>query len=109
MSTVEKDAYSHEIIGFGFWAGDEQIPEATFYSYTFPLPDGIVKELLKPATAAWSEYNGSTMALLSYESLLKESDPKQALLDFLESAYQAGAKLANWPIEDFRVPPLEEL
>jgi hypothetical protein len=108
-SIVEKDAYSHEVISFGFWAGNELVPEATFFSYTFPLPAGIEKEPIKPAAAGWADYNGSPMALLTYENLLKEPDPKQALLDFLESTYQAGAKLANWPIEEFNVPSLEDL
>jgi hypothetical protein len=108
-SIVEKDSYSHEVISFGFWAGDDILREATFYSYTFPLPENIDKEPLKPTNAAWKEYNGSPMALFSYANLLKEPDPKQALLDFLESGYKAGAKLANWPIEELRVPPLEEL
>ena len=108
-SIVEKDAYSHEIIGFGFWPGDDVVREATFYSYTYPLPAGIDKEPLKPETAEWMEYNGSPMAFFTYENLLKEPDPKIALLDFLESAYQAGAKLANWPVADWKVPPLEDL
>ena len=108
-SIVEKDAYSHEVISFGFWAGDDVVREPAFYSYTFPLPAGIEKEKLEPAAAKWVESNGSPMAYLSYEALRKESDPKQALLAFLESAYQAGAKLANWPVEEMQVPALEEL
>jgi hypothetical protein len=109
MSTVEKDAYSHEVIAFGFWPGDDIVREAAFYSYAFPLPPDITKEPLQPASAEWIQSNGSPMAFLTYENLLKEPEPKKALLDFLESAYQAGAKLANWPIEELRVPPLTEL
>lgn len=108
-NVVEKDAYSHELISFGFWAGDDVVREPAFYSYTFPLPEGIEKQPLKPAAAKWVESNGSPMAYLSYEALRQESDPKKALLDFLESAYLAGAKLAKWPIEEWTVPPLEEL
>lgn len=108
-SEVEKDAYSHEIIAFGFWAGDEIVREATFFSYTYPLPPGIEKEPLIPASAKWTEYNGSPMAFLSYENFRKQPDPKKALLAFMESAYQAGAKLANWPVDEFKVPPLENL
>ncbi|MFC5271658.1 DUF5996 family protein [Adhaeribacter terreus] len=109
MSIVEKDAYSHETMAFGFWPGDDVVREAAFYSYIFPLPSGIENEKLEPETAKWQLSNGSPMAFLSYENFRKQPDPKQALLDFLESAYLAGAKLAGWPIEELRVPPLNEL
>jgi hypothetical protein len=34
------------------------------------------------------------------------NSPKDTLLGFLESAYLAGAKTANWNIEDFRAQPV---
>ncbi|WP_370627187.1 DUF5996 family protein [Pontibacter sp. HSC-14F20] len=102
-SLVERNAYSHEVISFGFWPGDDKVQFPAFYSYTYPSPEGIDKEPLKPKTASWVDSNGSPMALLPYEDLRKEENPRQALLHFLESAYQAGAKLADWPIEDLKV------
>lgn len=105
----DKDAYSHEVISFGFWAGDDQVQEPAFYSYTYPSPEGIDKEKLEPASAAWVDSNGSPMAFLSFENLRKEEDPRTALLNFLESAYQAGAKLAEWDTEHLRTVDLEEL
>jgi hypothetical protein len=35
-----------------------------------------------------------------YEDVRKSASPKEVLLDFLESAYQAGAKTAGWDVED---------
>lgn len=105
----DKDAYTHECISFGFWAGDENVPEPAFYSYTYPSPNVIDKEVIKPASAEWVESNGSPMAILKYKNLLNSKTPRQDLLSFLESTYQAGAKKANWDIEKFRVPDLEEL
>ena len=46
------------------------------------------------------------MALLMYDDLRKADSPKDALLEFLESAYQAGAKTAGWEIEEFRAVPV---
>jgi len=109
MTTVEKDAYSHETMAFGFWPGDDTVREAAFYSYIAPLPAGLENEPLQPAAARWAISNGSPMAFLSYNDLRKTSDPKQTLLDFLESAYLAGAKLANWPIKEWQVPSLKDL
>ncbi|MEH0156201.1 DUF5996 family protein [Limibacter armeniacum] len=108
-STADKDAYSHEVISFGFWAGDDNMTEPAFYAYTYPSPEGLEKAPLKPNYAEWIDSNGSPMAILKYHDLLKEKDPTSALLSFLESAYQSGAKLAGWDIDSFTVKKLDEL
>ncbi len=109
MKPADKDAYSHEVISFGFWAGDENIPAPAFYSYTYPAPVGLENEPLQPLSAQWKMSNGSPMALLMYDDLLKEKDPREALLHFFESAYTAGATRAGWNIAEMHVPELAEL
>jgi hypothetical protein len=49
------------------------------------------------------------MALLRYEDVKKSKNPRDTVLDFLESAYQAGAIRASWNIKEFEVPPLNEI
>ena len=105
----DKDAYSHECISFGFWAGDENVKEPAFYSYTFPAPKDLEKKSIKPEKANWVMNNNSPMAVLTYADLAKENSPKKVLLEFLESAYQAGAKLAGWNIKELTVPSLKKL
>ena len=105
----DKDAYSHEAISFGFWAGDDSMQEPAYYSYTYPSPDGLENQPLKPAPAAWADSNGSPMAILRYHDLIQSADPRADLLDFLESAYQAGATLSGWDVEELKVLPLSDL
>jgi hypothetical protein len=105
----DKDAYSHECISFGFWPGDDRVQEPAFYSYTFPNPEGIERQELYPESASWEMSNGSPMAILTYANLRAEENPRQALLDFMESAYQAGAELAKWPIGDLKARDLKNL
>lgn len=109
MSVQNKDAYSHEVISFGFWVGDENVPAPAFYSYTYPSPEGLQNTTLQPASATWQMSNGSPMALLMYDDISMLEDPSGALLEFLESAYQAGAKLAGWKIDELKVPALNKL
>jgi hypothetical protein len=103
---VEREAYSHEVISFGFWFGDDNVPAPAFYSYTAPEPAGLANEPLSPAAAKWQEANGSHMALLMYDDVRNAEEARATILDFLESAYQAGARSANWNIEEFRLGPL---
>lgn len=93
---VEREAYSHEVVSFGFWFGDDKVPAPAFYSYTAPEPEGIAGEPLSPPSASWQESNGAHLALLMYDDARSSNDPRGVVLEFLESAYQAGAKKAGW-------------
>ena len=99
---VEREAYSHEVISFGFWFGDDNVPAPAFYSYTAPEPAGLADEPLSPSTAKWQEANGSHMALLMYDDVRTSNKPIETVLEFLESAYQAGARLAGWDIKELQ-------
>ncbi|MCK5390860.1 MAG: hypothetical protein KAJ31_00365 [Deltaproteobacteria bacterium] len=101
-TAADKEAYSHEVISFGFWAGDQNVRAPAFYSYTYPEPEGLSEEPLSPKEAFWNTDNGS-MAVLMYDDLRKSDSPRQALLDYLESAYLAGTKRANWKIEELEL------
>jgi hypothetical protein len=99
---VERRAYSHEVISFGFWAGDDNVPAPAFYSYTAPEPENLPHKPLRPESADWNTDNG-TMAILFYDEIREKADPRQAILDFLESSYLAGAETAGWDIEEFKL------
>jgi hypothetical protein len=102
---VTREAYSHEVISFGFWPGDQNIREPAFYSYTAPEPEGLTEQPLRPEAASWAPEGGT--AILMYEDVRKSDSPRDALLDFLESAYGAGAKTAGWDIEALRTDPAD--
>ena len=97
---VTREAYSHEVISFGFWAGDQQQREPAFYAYTAPEPPGLTGLPLHPAAAAWRQVRGGSMALLPYEAVRDAHDPRLTLLGFLESAYDAGVRTAGWDREE---------
>src|SRR5580765_579210 len=103
---VTREAYSHEVISFGFWFGDDKpnsVAAPAFYSYTAPKPNGLDDEPLRPDSAKWTPDGG--MALLMYDDLRTMDDPRAPVLEFLESAYQAGAKAAGWNIDDYKLRP----
>jgi hypothetical protein len=104
---VTREAYSHEVISFGFWPGDRNTPAPAFYSYTAPEPNGLTGQPLRPKSAFWAHEGG--MALLMYDDVRKADSPKTTVLEFMESAYEAGAKSAGWDIEALRThPPAKE-
>ena len=97
---VTQEAYSHEVISFGFWAGDQRVREPTYYSYTAPEPKRLREQPLAPAAARWLEQDGGSLAVLPYDAVRAATDPKATLLTFLESAYHAGATATGWNTAD---------
>jgi hypothetical protein len=91
---VAREAYSHEVISHGFWPGGAPLPEAAFYAYAVPEPEGLKTAAVTPAAAhyhaAMSEF------ILPYDAVRSSAQPEQDLLAFLESSYTAAADLAHW-------------
>jgi Family of unknown function (DUF5996) len=96
---ITREAYSHEVISFGFWAGDDTVGDAAYYSYTAPEPAGLREQPL--SAGAWIESGAGSLAVLPYETVRSAHDPRATLLAFLQSAYEAGARLAGWDAPSF--------
>ncbi len=92
--SITREAYSHEVISAGFWPGGGEVKGATFYAYAAPEPAGFAEQKVKPATAFY--HPQMKEFLLMYDDVRVASSPRQALLDFLQSTYDAGANLAHW-------------
>jgi hypothetical protein len=91
---VTREGYSHEVISAGFWPGSGAMPEAAFYAYAAPEPPGFKTARVGPAGAFYSaEFNDF---LIKYEDVRRAASPSAALLDFLQSTYEAGADLGGW-------------
>jgi hypothetical protein len=97
---VTREAYSHEVTSCGFWPGDRRFPHPAFYAYSAPVPPGLEKEPVRPSgVACWDTKLGEF--ILKYDdargiALKDDTSPDQAILDFCQSAYEAGAGLAQW-------------
>ena len=98
VDPVTREAYSREVVSFGFWVGDDSFPHPAFYSYTAPEPDGLVQEPLQPASARWTESGTGHLAVLTYDDARRRPDPRSTVLDFYDSAFRAGAGRAGWDL-----------
>jgi Family of unknown function (DUF5996) len=91
---------AEEICG-GWWPGDERTPYPAFFAYAYPAPDGIDKVPTQPGVAAWSA--AAREFILPYDAARAQTDPRQAILDFLNSTYAGAATLLGWDSELTRV------
>ena len=99
---VTVQAYSHEVVSFGFWPGDRVTRFPAYYSYTAPEPSGLRDRPLRPATATWVDQRGGALAVLPYDDVRVAADPRAAVLDFLQSTFEAGGSLAGWDLDTTR-------
>jgi hypothetical protein len=91
---VMREGYSHEVSSAGFWPGSEQMPEPVIYSYVYPTPAGFAEAPVRPAGAYYHQQMGEFV--LPYEAARTAPDPEAAILDFLQSTYEAAANAAGW-------------
>jgi hypothetical protein len=96
---ITAESYSHEEISHGFWPGGTgatgaTLDSAAFYAYAAPEPNGFREAKIQPAEAFYSTEFGEYF--LRYDDVRRAPSPDQALLDFCQSTYEAGANLAKW-------------
>jgi hypothetical protein len=89
---VMVEAYSHELSSCGFWPGGGE--EGSFYAYAYPEPDRFRDHPMGATEAYYSDEAGQY--LLPYEAVRTAPDPDAALLDFLQTTYEAAAEHGGW-------------
>jgi hypothetical protein len=99
---VACEAYSHEESSAGFWPGSGAIDYPAFYCYAYPEPPGFRTTKVKPDAAFFSEAPGEF--ILPYDAVRTSAQPDQALLDFLQSTYDAAADAAKWDRDALECP-----
>jgi Family of unknown function (DUF5996) len=89
---ITREAYSDEVSSAGFWAGGVTEADPFFYSYIYPEPEGY-----RTATVAHGRFDETYGEfVLPYATVRASEEPEGMLLEFFQSAYDAGANLARW-------------
>ncbi len=96
---ITREAYSHEVISFGFWPGGDtpsgvHVDEPVLYAYAAPEPDGFRDADVGVRAARYDARLGEF--LLPYEAVRTARDPAAVVRAFCEGAYEAGATLGGW-------------
>ncbi len=92
--SITREAYSHEASSAGFWPGGGDIKGPAFYSYAAPEPAGFAERKIRPAAAFYDAKMKEFF--LMYDDVREAADPKAALMEFLQSTYEAAADAGQW-------------
>jgi hypothetical protein len=93
-TTIDREAYSHEVSSCGFWPGDRRYPRAAFYAYAAPAPTGFAEAAVQPQAACWDAQLGEF--ILNYEDVRTAKSPESDILAFCQSTYESTAQLGKW-------------
>lgn len=91
---VTREAYSHECISAGWWPGGGAVSEPAFYAYAYPEPAGCPDAPIRPDAGGY--HFEMREWILPYDAVRSARDPDATLLAFLESTYEAAARLGAW-------------
>jgi hypothetical protein len=91
---VTCEAYSHEVSSAGFWPGGGGVDFPAFYSYAYPAPKGFSDASIAPPSAYFDTALGEF--ILPYEAVRAAEDPDATLMQFLQTTYDAAARLGQW-------------
>ena len=90
---VTAEAYSHEVSSAGFWPGGSGVDGPAYYAYAAPEPPGFAQYKVQPGAAFYHpelhEY------LLMYDDVRQADSPREFLLEFLQSTYEAAADVGK--------------
>jgi len=92
--SITLEAYSHEVSSAGFWPGGGEISAPAFYSYAAPEPEGFSGQRVRPVAAYY--HPQMKEFLLGYDDVRTADSPKNTLMEFLQSTYDAAANLGRW-------------
>lgn len=102
---ITREAYSHEVCSAGFWPGGGAVQDAAFYCYMAPEPSGFSTSVITPERTFY--HPDLHEFLLMYDTVRTSGSPRDQLLEFLQSSYEAGANLARWDRDALEVPAHE--
>ncbi len=103
LRKIMSEAYSHEVISAGWWPGGGAVNDAAFYAYAAPVPAGLEKQPVRPEKAFYHTQAGEF--ILMYEDVRRSASPSNSLMEFLQSTYEAAAKVAQWDRAALEKPP----
>ena len=94
LRRIMQEAYSHEVISFGWWPGTGPLNAPAYYAYAIPEPAGYASAPVLPAKATYARDMGEFIYL--YDDMRSAPSPETALLQFMDTTYSAAADLAHW-------------
>jgi Family of unknown function (DUF5996) len=94
---IMRNAMNAQEVAIGWWPGDTRYPQAAFYAYAHPAPEGFGGTALSPSGARWDAALGEYV--LDWDQVRAHPDPHAAALEFTRSAFRHACAECGWDPE----------
>jgi hypothetical protein len=91
---IMRNAMDSQEVAVGWWPGDPRYPQAAFYAYAHPAPEGFAGAELWPTAARWEGELGEYV--LDWDDVIAAPDPHTYALEFLHSAFDHACAVCSW-------------
>jgi hypothetical protein len=91
---ITRNAGDAEQIEVGWWPGDARYPNAAFFAYAYPAPEGFAAATLAPSAARWDATLGEY--ILDWDDIRARPDPHGYALEFARSAVAHACAVCRW-------------
>ena len=91
---IMRNAMDAQEVAVGWWPGDERYPNAAFYAYAHPAPEGFARMTAVPAGARWDDVLGEY--ILNWDHVLANRDPHGTALEFARSVFRHACAVCAW-------------
>jgi hypothetical protein len=91
---IMRNSANAQQIEIGWWPGDGRYPNAAFFAFAFPAPEGLESGILSPPAAHWEANLGEYV--LNWDDVCAAPDPFRAGVDFGFSAIRHACEVGGW-------------
>lgn len=93
---ITRNSANAEQIEIGWWPGDARYPNAAFFTFAFPTPEGIESATLSTKGAHWEVDLGEY--ILNWDDVCEAPDPFRAAFDFGLSTIRHACSVCDWDL-----------
>jgi len=91
---IMRNAMDAQEVAIGWWPGDARTPDAAFYAYAHPAPEGFAGATIAPGPAHWDEELGEY--ILRWDDVCASPDPRATALEFAHSVFLHACTICDW-------------
>jgi hypothetical protein len=91
---IMRNSANAQQIEIGWWPGDGRYPNAAFFAFAFPAPEGLNGATLSPPAAHWEVDLGEYV--LNWDDVCSAPEPFRAAVDFGFSAIRHACEVCDW-------------
>lgn len=103
---IEKAAFDEQMIEYGFWLGDENVDDPTFFVLPYPF---LFKDLNAPSLKPSQAYYDKTLSeyFLDLQSVADAQNPSLVMKEFFHSTFDILSEELDWEGCEYYFEPLK--